>query len=255
MQLKKITKADFLQLVYNQTNDFMAQIEAPTVFIVQQFYPKSAILQFRQKVYEAGLQTDPSWHPLFDDCPDYHRLHDNYPKAWVKSKMHATYYHGWYEHNRDVFDFFKEVFEVKNFLAGMEKSAHIHNIPSEGAIARVNLHHYPRGGGYQTEHIDPMTKFAKIQTIIQASQYGVDFKEGGVYGKASATSEPFMIDPHTEPGDLIVMSPGIHHGVLPVDSSEDYDWQKNEGRWMVMPIILYSDYPHAKNVKPKEVEK
>ncbi len=213
MVLKKTNKVDFLQLVYQQTENFMAQIKAPTVFIVQQFYPRNEILQLRQQVFEKGLQSEPSWHPLFDDCPDYHRLHDNYPKAWVKSKMHATYYHGWHAHNQPMFAFFREVFAIKNYLAGMEETAHIQNIPSNGAVARVNVHHYPRGGGYQTEHLDPTSKFAKIQTIVQASQFGVDFSIGGVYGKASPEDAPFRVDPHTEPGDLIVMSPGIQHGV------------------------------------------
>jgi hypothetical protein len=167
--------------------------------------------------------------------------------------MHAFYYHGWYPHNRSKFQYFAEIFALKNFLAGYPKRQFLDNIPSDGFIARINIHHYPRGGGYQAEHIDPVGKHAQIQTIVSASVFGADFDRGGVYARASADAEKFYLDPFIQPGDLLVMSPGIHHGVEFIDPDLPYDWKTNDGRWMIMPIIVGSDYPNPEVTKPVQV--
>lgn len=254
MKLNIISKDDFLDQIYHNTEEFLRRVEAFEAFVVKEFYPKEDILNFRNQAFQDGLNSEPSWHPCYDGCPDFHRIHDNYPKAHVKSIMHAFYRHGYYEHNNHIFDYFSEIFDVKNFLAGSEKGSYIKNIPSELYIARVNIHHYPKGGGYQMPHIDPVSKFAKIQTIIQASSYGEDYNYGGLYVCEEKGGKKHFIDPHTSVGDLMVLSPNAIHGVEPVDEECSIDWQKNTGRWMVMPIIIHSDYESKTNVKPEEVK-
>lgn len=253
MQVNMMNKKDFIQLVHSRTDDFLHMVNTPEVFIIKGFYDSGLIIDFRNYVFDLGQKSLPSWHPLHDDCPDYHRLHDNYPNAYVKTKMHAFYFHGWYSENKTKFELFREIFNLKNKLTGVPEDSFLTNIPSQGFIARVNVHHYPQGGGYQAEHIDPVNKFNLIQTIIQASWPKKDFKSGGVYGRKSSDSERFFIDAFTEPGDLIVMSPRIHHGVDPIDPDLSYDWNSNRGRWMIMPIIVASDYPNPETSKPFEV--
>lgn len=253
MHVNVIGKADFLDLVRSRTNEFLALIDEPQAFAVKGFYDRESILAFRDDVFRRGQESEPSWHPLYDDCPDYHRLHDNYPKAHVKSRMHALYFHGWYRQNQPVFDRFREVFQLKNFLAGFREDEFLRNIPSQGFIARVNVHHYPRGGGYQAEHIDPVGKHAQIQTLVVASQYGEDYSRGGVYARSSRESPRTYLDPLVGPGDMLVMSPGIQHGVDPIDPDAEYDWKSNHGRWMILPIIVGSDYPNPAVAKPVEI--
>jgi hypothetical protein len=253
MYLNQITKPEFVELVYSRTAEFMERINAPQAFVVKGFYDARTILEFRNVAYQTGLSSEPSWHPLHDGCPDYHRLHDNYPKAHVKQKMHAFYYHGWYSQNKAKFDFFAEIFAMKNFLAGYPENEFLPNIPSDGFVARVNIHHYPKGGGYQTEHIDPVGKHAQIQTLICASEFGKDYQKGGVYGRATPGGERTYLDPFMKPGDLLVMSPGIQHGVDYVDPELPYEWRSNDGRWMVLPLIVGSDYPNPEVTKPVEV--
>lgn len=253
MQVNKITRNEFLDLVYSQAADFLRRINAPEAFVVKQFYPAKEILEFRNQVFASGFQSDPSWHPLHDDCPDYHRLHDNYPKAHVKQRMHAFYFHGWYSHNRPKFDYFREIFAIKNVLANFSENEFLGNVPSDGFIARVNVHHYPKGGGYQAEHIDPVGKHAQIQTLIAASKIGRDFQRGGVYGREQEAGERIYLDPYLEPGDLLVISPGIRHGVEFIDPDLDYDWRTNDGRWMIIPLVVGSDYPSVDARKPIQV--
>jgi hypothetical protein len=180
-------------------------------------------------------------------------VHDNYPQAYVKGKMHAFYFHGWYEKNFDLFNYFDEIFALKSFLGGLDKDAILRAQPSSGVIARVNLQNYPSGGGGLSEHVDPYSNFALIQTLIQGSSTGKDFKSGGLFAREQKDSEKVYLDHLTEPGDLIVLSPAIPHGVDPVDPNEDYDWKRNRGKWTILPIIVSSDYP-SEHKKPKEIE-
>jgi hypothetical protein len=114
------------------------------------------------------------------------------------------------------------------------------NIPSSGPIARVLVHQYPRGGGAQNEHVGPVSPYAKIQTIIQASVPFKDYQSGGLYVRASGTGKVYL-DGLTNKGDLIVMSPGIKHGVEAIEPEFELDWSREDGRWIIMPIIIDSD--------------
>jgi hypothetical protein len=255
MKIHSVTRQEFLELAYENTAEFLKKIDAPEAFIVKQFYAGKDILELRRTCFERGIATPASWHPLYDDCPDYHRLHDNYPQAYVKSRMHAFYHHGFYKSNAEIFRDFNDIFALKNYLAGCELDAHVHNKPSDGFIARVNLHHYPKGGGGQAEHIDPWGKLARVQTLIAASQIGKDYRKGGVYARTHEGGEQFFLDEYTEPGDMMVLSPAIPHGVAPIDPEENYSWETNDGRWIVLPLFVASDYPNPSTDKPRELQR
>ena len=194
MKINQITKDEFLNFVYEDSDLFLEKIRTPEIFIVKNFYSTEKCQNLRKITYEWGQKTPSSWHPFIDDCPDYHREHDNYPKAYVKQKFHGFYRHNYYIENNEVFQMFKEIFDVKNFLAGFKLNQFIDNIPSEGILPRVNVHHYPKGGGYQAEHIDPDGPFAQIQTLVIASTFGVDFKVGGVYARKELNSKKYYVD-------------------------------------------------------------
>jgi hypothetical protein len=253
MRVTEIARRDFIDLVYSRTGEFMERINCPEAFVVKSFYDSNRIQDFRKAAFQAGLTSDASWHPLHDDCPDYHRLHDNYRKAHVKQKMHAFYYHNWYPRNQDKFDFFSDIFSIKNFVAGFPEKEFLGNIPSDGFIARVNIHHYPKGGGYQAEHIDPVGKHAQIQTLVAASEFGKDYSKGGVFARSAPGAEKTYADPYMKPGDMLVMSPGIRHGVEAVDPDLPYEWRTNDGRWMILPLIVGSDYANPDVTKPVQV--
>jgi hypothetical protein len=253
IQVSVIDRAAFLSIAHDRTAEFLRRIGAPEVFVVKRFYEPAVLLDLRRRAFRWGQDTEASWHPLHDGCPDYHRLHDNYPRAWFRQKLHAFYRHGWYATNRPLFSYFAEVFALKNRLAGYAHPHFLLNKPSDGIVARVNLHHYPSGGGYQAEHVDPTAAHAHIQTLVQASRYGVDFKSGGVFVRASEGDDRIYVDPYTEPGDMIVMSPGIPHGVDHVDPDREYAWRENSGRWIILPLFLMSDYPRPDNTKPRQL--
>jgi hypothetical protein len=249
----RVTREEFFDLAYHREDRLFEMMDAFEVLVVRRMYDPAELRSLRNRAFEWGQSTEPSWHPCLDGCPDYHRLHDNYPQAHVQSKMHAFYRHGYDERNATLMRYFAEVFAVKCHLAKAPPGSFITNTPSQGPIARVNIHHYPSGGGYQAEHIDPVSPFAKIQTLIMASEMGVDYETGGLYARTAPDGEPCHVDPHAQLGDMVVLSPGVRHGVAPVDPDRQYAPEENRGRWMILPIIINSDYPTPANVKPREV--
>jgi hypothetical protein len=253
MNIVETSRTEFLRTVYGEREAFLDRIREPEVFIVRRFYDPDDIRAWRRKVFDLGQRAGPSWHPLYDGCPDYHRLHDNYPNAHVKAKMHAFYFHGWYEANNEIFSYFQEIFALKHFLAGFDPTAFLRNVPSDGQVARVNFHNYPRGGGYLAEHADPTSPFALIQTLVQASAWKDDFASGGLYARPRPGAEKLYLDEISDPGDLLVLSPDIPHGVDPIDPQEDYGWRSDRGKWTIIPIIVSSDYDRPDNIKPRQL--
>lgn len=253
MQINIITKTEFYDLALNHTRLFLDKINAPEVFIIKECISPQLCAKLRDDSFQWALSENPSWHKFDNDCPDYHRLHDNYPNAHVKQKFHGFYRHNYFSKNKELFESFKELFVLKNKLAGFADEEFFHNKPSDGILPRINVHHYPKGGGYQAEHIDPNGPFAQIQLLIVASSFGKDFLTGGVFAREAVGGEKFYLDEFTGIGDMIVMSPGIPHGVDPIDKEEPYSPDTNNGRWIILPLFLHSDYPSELNVKPKQL--
>lgn len=252
MKIHTITRKQFSELVYFQKEDFLASIRRFDAYIVRSYYPREKVLAFNDFLKKTSRASEPSWHPCLDGCPDYHRINDEYPKSYVRAKMHSYYFHRW-NSNRDLFLEFKEIFEIKNLLSGSDKDAHYDNIPSDGVISRVVSHQYPRGGGYLQEHIDPINPFSLIQTIIQSSQHGVDYQQGGLYVRETDDAEPVYLDAYSSLGDMIVASPDVRHGVAPIDPDVPLDWSKEDGRRMILPVIIRSDYNMDPKTKPRGV--
>jgi hypothetical protein len=252
MKINTIDKKQFYKITQDHKK-FLDRIKDHEIFIVKKILDPSFCISLRNESFTWGQESESSWHPFFDNCPDYHRLHDNYPNAHVQQKFHAFYRHNYQCKNNLIFHEMKDLFILKNRLAGFEDNEFFNNVPSNGIVPRINVHHYPIGGGYQAEHIDPSGPFAQIQTLIAASKFGSDYKTGGVYARKNKTENKLYIDHLTDIGDMMVLSPSIPHGVSPIDSNEKYSPHLNNGRWIILPLFLYSDYPHEDNLKPKQV--
>jgi hypothetical protein len=251
--VQDIERARFLELVYRHRDEFMASIDAGRCYVVKRFYPRELIMEMRALMGRWRRESAPSWHPCYDGVPDYHRINDLYPHSYVKARMRSFYFHR-FNARRNLFERFKDIFELKNFLAGEPRDAYYDTVPSDNVISRLTCHQYPRGGGWLEEHVDPVSNFAKIQTLVQAADFGQDFESGGLYYRLTPQGEPIMIDPLSELGDLIVLSPGVRHGVMAVDAERRLDWETDDGRWTFIPIIIYSDYVKDPATKPRGVQ-
>jgi hypothetical protein len=250
--VKEIGRKEFLDFAYGKTDLFMQSIATGDAYIVKAFYPRETVEAFKQRAKALAEATPPSWHPCLDGVPDYHRINDEYEGSWVKARMHGFYFHAFNE-NRDILETFKEILELKNHLRGAAPNADFDAVPSAGVISRVVSQHYPVGGGYLREHVDPHSPFALLQTIVQASTPGVDYEGGGLYMRTGESDEPTMLDPYSDVGDLFALTPDVRHGVAAIDPARPLDWSLDRGRWMILPIVIRSDYNMDPATKPRQV--
>ncbi len=158
MLITEIEPAAFYDLAYRETAAFLGRIADNEIFAVKSLFDPVFIRNLRDDMFAWGQRSEASWHPLKDGCPDYHRLHDNYPDAYVKQKFHAFYRHGYNADNAKLFDAFEAVFALKKHLSSAlltpekrqaEPRLERENKPSDFVVSRINIHHYPKGGGYQ----------------------------------------------------------------------------------------------------------
>jgi hypothetical protein len=254
MKINILNIEEWKQFLHNP--DLVIERIENEVFIVKNFMDESAVDAIKRMCLDFSAAQDASWHPCLEGCPDYHRIHHQYPNAHVKSTQHAYYYHPWNENfaNLNSFVEFGEIFEFKARAIGKTATDFLSNSPSHGPITRIVCHQYPPGGGGQEEHIDPVSPFAKVQTIIQASVPGRDYYQGGLY-----INHPLFgiinIDPLTSKGDLVLASPGVKHGVAPIDPDQPLKWEAQNGRWIIMPIIIHSDHVNDPSLKPVMTKK
>lgn len=250
--IHQTSRSDFLEFAYGSTAEFMKSIANHDVYIVKEFYTRERVTDFKAFAKRFAESQPPSWHPCFDGLPDYHRINDEYEGSWVKARMHGFYLHAFNE-NKTVLDGFKDILQLKNHLRNAPPDADYDSLPSSGLISRLVSQHYPRGGGYLSEHVDPHSPFALIQTIVQASTPGVDYERGGLFMRTSESAPPIFLDEYTDVGDLFVLATDVRHGVAPIDPTKPLDWSLDTGRWMILPIVIRSDYTMDPALKPRQV--
>ena len=254
MKINFISKSELSDLI-SDPDSFRESLD-DNIYIVRGYLSGLRIDFLRSLCSDISEASEPSWHPCVDDCPDYHRIHDNYPKAYVKSRQHAYYFHSWNK-DRKLLEEFEEIYALKSRVGGEPEGSHLsylENKPSDKVVSRLLLHQYPRGGGGQELHIDPVAKFARVQTIIQASERGVDYWSGGFY-VLHDTYGRIDIDGLTSKGDLLLVSPDLKHGVAEIDPGfGEIQWERTDGRWIIMPIIIRSDVGSDESDKPREVQ-
>lgn len=248
--VKEVSKKEFFHIENNKKLKF---IQNGGVYIVKNYLSEENIQLLRKNMNNIGNTTEPSWHELKDGCPDYHRKVDNYEKAYVKARTHTFLFHLWYEHNQYLIDIFEDIFNMKKEMLNYENLDYLKNVPSNGFISRVVIHHYPRGGGYMEEHTDPVNPYTPIQTIIKASKTGKDFTTGGVYIRDPKTNEKVFAEPFFDYGDMIVFDQGLLHGVDPIDETAELNWSLEDGRFLIIPITVRSDYIKDKADNPKGI--
>jgi hypothetical protein len=89
MKINTVSKKKFLEHVYNKNNFFLEKINKPKILIVKNFKDKELCLRLRNESFNWGQLTIPAWFNFDNNFSDNHRLHDNYPYAYVKQNFHG----------------------------------------------------------------------------------------------------------------------------------------------------------------------
>lgn len=240
--IRTVSRQEWLH-ISSDPKSLLLELESESIYIVKNYLTSQMCDLIRSECKYFADQTGATWYPLLKSCPDYYRIHNRYQNAHVQTVQNGWYFHTW----NDRFAWYlaipgvSELFQLKQKIGELADSSFLSNEADSGPVARIVIHRYPRGGGGQDEHRDPVSNFARCQTVIQLSAPGVDYESGGFFVRDSSGTVS-NLDKLTGKGDLLVISPGLSHGVESIDPDENLDWNSSDGRWIMLPVILLSDH-------------
>ena len=233
--------ADFKREVLAQRPGFVeslvASLYAGDSYILKQAFPAAWFTGLIARTHAYGKQSPSSFHKMYQDCPDFHRVIDpeaakQYSFAAVR---HSYYFFPWNNDPLKVFEPVNERWRVFKWLGGYPLDAYERNTPIDGVIDRIQIAHYPAGGGLVEPHSDP---YVNQRVIIggMMSKRGQDYEAGGFY-VVGPDDGRIDLEHQLDVGDMVCGYPTVVHGVAPVGEGA-IDWASIEGRWF---LGLYSN--------------
>lgn len=224
-------------------------IQKGQIYIAKQLYSKDLIYKIRDYLINIGSNSLPNYYPIYEGCPNFHRLNRFDKRSYVKACFHQFVFFPW---NQDLFNFFEifqPVYRMRNLLSGLPEDSYLGTSPQDGCIARLAFQFYPSGEGAMNRHIDPVDYHQLAVPLLIMSDKGKDFQEGGLFVEPKA-KERILIDDICGIGDVVYMNAQISHGVLPIDPNVARDWMSFKGRWMLLfAVNKLSENTRIENAK------
>jgi len=164
--------------------------------------------------------------------PNHFRIHWQRPEQEVLANFCSWSFFALNEDPFEIFQTFKNVFELRNLLAGRSANSFLSGA-EDGFVARFAAQFYQSGRGFMEKHQDPVAVHQFAIPTILLSTPGVDFKSGGAWAE-SANNQRFYIDKELDFGDLFLFHSQIPHGVELIDPDTRYSGLSDSGRLMAI---------------------
>jgi len=181
-------------------------------------------------------------HKVLDGIKNGYYVSRNIGGTSYQTNDRSFYFFSW---NKDETNFYQDVMKLYKplkVLNGLQENEITNNIPSDEVVERMNVIHYPDGGGQILKHVDPIN-FVNANFGLYCTQYEVDYQKGGFFVENSK-GQKIEIDKRIETGDLVIFFPGLKHGVDPVFISKK-DQSTTSGKWFCN--INLTESHHSKN--------
>ena len=138
---------------------------------------------------------------------------------------------------------FRTLTRVRNLLQGVDEEFCLEQ-PEDGLYTLSRIHQYPGGGGFLKSHVDSTAAAVPgsaglegfFQLLLVMSQKGTDFESGGGYYVIDG--ERVYYEDDCEPGDVLIYSGHMLHGVEAVDSHLPATLHSSRGRYSAL-VTLY----------------
>lgn len=213
--------------------DLLKQLDDEKLCIIRGVATRQEMAAWIAYLSQVGRGSLPGWQAILPNCSNFHRISHWDERSYVKACFHQFSFFPW---NDDIFSLFtrlRPVFELRNLLSGAEPGAYLGYEAYDDCIARLSFQFYPKGIGGMNEHIDPVGPHQAVVPLLMMSELGRDFEDGGIFVRG-ADGEMVFIEKYTRPGDVVLFSPKLAHGVATIDPKKDADWLSFEGRWMAI---------------------
>ncbi len=255
IHLNRVIIAPYSDLDLNNAQQIAAMrnsVKKGDAYILKGALNPEEIQKITAYLTNIGRNSMPAYAELKEGSTDYFVVSNDDPLTHIRSIKQSFVFHPW---NQNIFNFFnklRDLFSIHSLMAGLEKEAFLHNTPKNDFINRLYIQCYPCGGGFLKEHRDPIGEHQLSTLVMQMSQKGKDYQQGGLYLRQK-NNEKYFVDDQMDIGDIIVYSVGIPHGVDPIDPATELDWLAFKGRWMLMPTVIKTDKSLLSTIqKPSE---
>ena len=233
-EIIKLKFNEFEKFVLNQRTKFLQDLNKGVFYIVESGLDTKKIEKFKNNIFEYGKNNKESWHDISVGIPNFHKIDDESKFFKIKKKVHCYNFFKWNDDNLEVFKNFEKFLNLFNFINKTEdrilKSLKTSN--TKDLVNRVQIFHYPPGGGYIQEHSDPTT-LNKSLFIFYLSSLNEHYSTGGLYIKNDKNQYTY-IDELTSAGDILFGNPSIPHYCKTVDENKNMSWNNKEGRWLLL---------------------
>lgn len=213
--------------------DLLEKLDDERICVIRNVATRQEIAAWIAYLGQVGRGSLPNWQAILPNCPNFHRLSHWDERSYVKACFHQFSFFPWNDDVFSMFGRFRPIFELRNLLSGAEPGAYLGYEAYDDCIARLSFQFYPKGIGGMNEHIDPVGPHQAVVPLLMMSELGRDFEEGGIFVRTT-DGEVVFIEQHTCPGDVVLFSPKLAHGVARIDPHKSADWLSFEGRWMAI---------------------
>jgi len=240
--VSEIYYSDFRERVLGHDSQIRRDLFEGKIFIVRSVHPTEEIVELRKATHDYGQTAPPSFHKIQGNCPNFHNVNEENPLYKVLMRIHSYHFFRW---NSEPFDIFPDVLgplQVYETLNEYDPEKIISNTCDDNVVPRVQIHHYPLGGGHTQMHRDP-TNLVKVAWVTMMSKRGEDYQTGGLYF-LDLFGEKFHPETDLELniGDTVVFYPPLIHGVDAIDPEQSSEWDSDNGRWS----LILNNLPVAK---------
>jgi len=238
MNILEVPTRDFLAM---RAEDINASLNDGNCFIVSNFFSPEKVRDILSRSIDFVANSEESWSPILDDTPSHFRRYSPHPQSKVQQRLTRINLNLWREDTPWILEMARIVFPLKFRLGNIALDEPLNRKPSSGIGYQININHYPAGGGFMAPHTDPIHPHNSVQTLVNASTRGVDFREGGLFVKSAPDADEVSVEDYWRMGDLLCFDASrIIHGVNPVDPAEPFDAQSAKGRYSIAFVGAYA---------------
>jgi len=213
--------------------EIRANVQNGDVYIARNVFSEDLILRIRKYLVKVGQSSIPNYQKIELGAPNFHRMNQVDPRAYVKGCFHQFVFFPWNQDYFNLFELSKEVYFLKNLISNLPADKFLKSEPEDGCTSRLAVQFYPQGQGFLNKHRDPVDHHQLTVPIMIMSKKGVDFQSGGAYVEKE-NGEKVILDDICNIGDVIFFNAHMAHGVEKIDPETKTEWLDFKGRWMLL---------------------
>ena len=234
--------SEFRNRVLAHDNEIYQELFDGKVFILRSTHSEEQMVKLKKIIHEFGQSTPECFYKIQGDCPNFHVTNQDNPLYKVLMSIHSYHFFSWNDSPINIFGDVSEALEVYETLCEYDPREILRNTCDDDVVARIQIHHYPTGGGHTQMHIDPTT-FVKVAWITMMTKRGVDYENGGLYVLDISGNKFYPeLSLDLNIGDTVVLYPQMIHGVDAIDAGHTSEWASDNGRW----ALIFNNLPVAR---------